>query len=380
MFEPDSQQFLVFIILTGLATIAQLFKSEAPSHQAYHPALILVFAGLLLLDPFLFAVLIVISHLVEWIKERLTTQSQHLQAWYIQPFNIGMHIIIGFCVRSVFSSINPDPSTLTTDVALIAALGSALTYVLLNHLMVGLAIALARNISLKESGIFNYKNLTTDFVMFSTGYVIAILYQVNPWLILPALTPLYLIYRALAVPQLLQKANTDPKTTLWNAEYFLEALEMELQRANRFRHPLSVVMADLDLLRNINNAYGHLGGDAVLIGVAQILKKNFREFDILSRFGGEEFAMLLPETTPDQAYEHIETIRAIIETAIFTAPTTEAPIKATMSFGIAGINGANISAKEIIHCADIAVYHSKLKGRNRTSIYTKEIANPLVGS
>jgi diguanylate cyclase (GGDEF)-like protein len=214
--------------------------------------------------------------------------------------------------------------------------------------------------------------------MFTMGYIIAVLFKKNPWLILPALAPLYLIYRALAIPQLKQKANTDPKTGLWNAEYFREALEMELRRAKRFRHPLTVAMADLDLLRNINNAYGHLGGDAVLIGIAQILKKNFRDFDIVSRFGGEEFAILLPETHPENAYQHIEAIRLMIEETKFVAPTTGATIKATMSFGVSGNNGADLTAKQILHHADVAVYNAKITGRNRTSIYTEDITDPLV--
>ena len=364
--------------MTSLATITHLFKSEAPSHQVYHPALIFVFAGVLLLDPLLFAFLIIISHLLEWAKERLTVKGEHLQDWYIQPFNISMHIILGFAARSVFNLISSSSPSITSSLAIMAAVSAAAAYVLLNHLIVGLVISLARGISIKESGIFNRENLTTDFVMFMMGYILAILYQSNPWLILPTLTPLYLVYRALAVPQLKQDAKTDPKTGLWNAEYFLEALELELRRAKRFHHPITVVMADLDLLRNINNAYGHLGGDAVLIGVADIFKKSFREFDIVSRFGGEEFAILLPEIKPERAYERIEAVRNLIEEADFMAPTTEAKIKATMSFGISGKNGSNLSTKEVIHCADIAMYHAKLKGRNRTSIYSDKIVDPLI--
>jgi diguanylate cyclase (GGDEF)-like protein len=315
--------------------------------------------------------------LIEWLKERLTAKGTHLRAWYIQPFNIGMHIILGFTARTVFVLINPNPSNLISGLAIIAVLSAAASYVLLNHLMVGLVIGLARGISLKESGILNFQNLSTDFVMFTMGYVAATLYQFNPWLLLPTLAPLYLIYRALTVPQLIQKANTDSKTGLWNAEYFISALDLELRRAKRFDHSLTVVMADLDFLRNINNTYGHLGGDAVLVGVANILKKNFREFDIISRFGGEEFAILLPETAPENAYSRIEKIREMIEAASFTAPTTKASIKTTMSFGLSSKNSSVLSAKEIIHHADVAVYHAKLKGRNRTSIYSHEISDLL---
>ena len=151
IYKPDLGQLVTFIILTSLATFTQLFKSEAPSHQAYHPALIFTFAGVLLLDPFLFALLIIISHMIEWIRERLTVKGQHLRAWYIQPFNISMHIVLGFCAQTVFSLVSLNSPTLTSTLAIMGVLLAILTYVALNHLMVGLAISLARGVSIKES-------------------------------------------------------------------------------------------------------------------------------------------------------------------------------------------------------------------------------------
>jgi diguanylate cyclase (GGDEF)-like protein len=376
-FQFDPSQLPAFFILTLLAILTQLLKSLAPGHQAYHPALIFIFAGALLLDPFLFGLLIILSHLIEWLKERFTTDDTHLRAWYIQPFNIGMHILLGLSAQTVFKYINPDSLILTSNPAIIAALCAAVTYVLLNHFMVGVALVLARGISWKESDILNFENLSTDFVMFVMGYIVAILHQLNSWLIVTALTPLYLIYRALSVPKLKQQANTDSKTGLWNAEYFIHALDVELMRSTRYRRPLSVIMADIDLLRNINNTYGHLGGDAVLIGVAKILTEHFREYDIICRFGGEEFAILLPETSPGSAYSRVEDVRKSIQKASFKSPMTQANIKATMSFGIAGVNGQEINSREIIHQADIAVYDAKLNGRNRTTIFSEEIADLL---
>jgi diguanylate cyclase (GGDEF)-like protein len=131
-------------------------------------------------------------------------------------------------------------------------------------------------------------------------------------------------------------------------------------------------MADLDLLRNINNTYGHLAGDEVLIGVAKILKASVREYDIAARFGGEEFAILLPETTIQQAYERAEHIRKAIEGAEFMVPTNTSPIRATMSFGIACRESFSQITDEIIHNADTALYHSKLSGRNRAYAYTND--------
>src|SRR5207247_98918 len=82
----------------------------------------------------------------------------------------------------------------------------------------------------------------------------------------------------------------------FNARHFAATLREELTRAMRFDRPMSLVMADLDLLRDINNTYGHLAGDAVLAGVAKIFREQLREYDVPARFGGEEFSILLPET------------------------------------------------------------------------------------
>jgi diguanylate cyclase (GGDEF)-like protein/putative nucleotidyltransferase with HDIG domain len=123
-------------------------------------------------------------------------------------------------------------------------------------------------------------------------------------------------------------------------------------------------MADLDLLRNINNTYGHLAGDEVLKGVADILKQTVREYDLVARFGGEEFAILMPEAEIEKAIERAEHIRKAIESARFVIPTSIEPIKATMSFGISKRENFEQSTEEIIHHADTALYRSKLNGRN----------------
>ena len=162
------------------------------------------------------------------------------------------------------------------------------------------------------------------------------------------------------------------KTGLFNHEYFKKHLANELARANRFDRPISVVLADLDLLRNINNTYGHLAGDEVLIGIANTLKQNVRDYDIVCRFGGEEFAILLPETSLSQAYERAELLRKSIEKLEFTIQTSVTPIHATMSFGVAHRENFSQTADEITHNADLALYHSKLSGRNRSFAYAND--------
>jgi diguanylate cyclase (GGDEF)-like protein len=199
-----------------------------------------------------------------------------------------------------------------------------------------------------------------------------LIWEINPFATVFSLVPIYLIYSTLQVPALQRQTEIDPKTKLYNARYFAEALKKELDRAERFDRPLTVVIGDLDLLRNINNTYGHLAGDVVLIGVAEILQNHFRGYDLVARFGGEEFAILLPEITPGGALPRVEAVRQAIEMADFNVSTSVTPIKATISFGIAERDAIQKSADQIIHDADVALYQAKLKGRNATCVHSTE--------
>jgi hypothetical protein len=131
---PVTGSLVDFLLLAVLATSAQLFKSEAPSHQLYHPTLIFLFAGVLLLEPRWFVLMVIITHLVEWAKEALT-RGQHLRAWYIQPFNISMHILVGYAARTIFLTLNPSSGMFDSLPAIVAATLAALLYGLLNHLL-----------------------------------------------------------------------------------------------------------------------------------------------------------------------------------------------------------------------------------------------------
>jgi diguanylate cyclase (GGDEF)-like protein/putative nucleotidyltransferase with HDIG domain len=128
---------------------------------------------------------------------------------------------------------------------------------------------------------------------------------------------------------------------------------------------MSLIMADLDLLRDINNSYGHLAGDAVLVGIADIFRQELRHYDVPARFGGEEFSILLPETPPEQAMEIAERIRRAVAEREFEIETAAEPIRATVSLGVAGFPKDGADANELIHQADLAVYRGKLQGRNR---------------
>ncbi|MDX6473726.1 MAG: hypothetical protein QOK22_2542, partial [Gaiellaceae bacterium] len=204
-----------------------------------------------------------------------------------------------------------------------------------------------------------------DLVLTVLGVSLAAFWHWNPFLIFAALAPLVVVHRSLSVPQLQAEARVDPKTGLYNARYFATTLAAEIARAGRFERPMSLIMADLDLLRDINNSYGHLAGDAVLKGIAEIFRQQLRHYDVPARFGGEEFSILLPETPPEQALEIAERIRRAVAEREFEVETASEPIRATISIGVAAFPKDGTDANELIHQADLAVYRAKLQGRNR---------------
>jgi diguanylate cyclase (GGDEF)-like protein len=359
----STPQWLIFTILVALAIVAHLFKARGPSHEAWHANLVFLFAGVLLLPPSLFVLLVIIPHLVEWAKERLVN-SPSLRNWYIQPFNIATHIIAGLATHWVYTVTGADMAMFLTPLSVFAVTGAAFTYVVLNHILIGQALVLARGVSWRKSGIMDIENLLTDLILLLLGYIVAVLWQLNPWLIVPALSPLLLIYRALMIPQLRKQARTDEKTGLWNARYFVKLFTTEMERAKRFGRPLALIMADLDLLRNINNTYGHLAGDTVLAGIGQIIRENIREYDIPARFGGEEFTIVLPEVGPVEARSFAERLREAVAAASFEVRTSAMPIRTTISLGVACFPWDAAAPTDLIHESDVAVYHAKLQGRN----------------
>ena len=361
----SSEQLLIFVVLTILATLAQFIEFPfADNSQAYYPHMVFFFAGVLLLSPLLFVFLVTIPHVVEMLKMYIELKKLSF-SWYVQMFNIAVHIIAGIVAHWFYLTLNANVSEMVQIGSVLAVTVAAISYVIVNHLLVGLAMVIVNKMSWRESGVLAWENLLTDFILLYMGYAVAVLWGINPWLLMPALSPLVLMYRALLVPKLTQEAQTDSKTGLLNARYFNQRFSEELENARQLQQPLTLIMADLDLLRMINNTYGHLGGDAVLAGVGKLIQECTRADELAGRFGGEEFAIILPGTDQEEARALAERIRAKIEATCFELVTSPTPIRATMSFGIACFPADADILTNLIYQADIAVYHAKLSGRNR---------------
>jgi diguanylate cyclase (GGDEF)-like protein/putative nucleotidyltransferase with HDIG domain len=353
-----TDSLLTFVVLAIGAATARLFSVRTPNDQAYHADVVFLIAAVLLLPPQLVAPLGAISMIPEWLKFRYR--------WHVQTFNICNHTVDIMAAWGIATLVGQSSLIGNAQLRLaIAGAVASVTYVALNHGLLAVMLRFAYGHTFRDTGLFTLENLSTELVLAALGVAMAAFWGTNAWLIPFILAPLLLIHRSLSVPALQAEARVDPKTGLFNARYFASALAEELGRSERFGRPMSLIMADLDLLRDINNTYGHLAGDAVLQGIAEIFRQQLRHYDVPARFGGEEFSILLPETPPEQALEIAERIRRAVSDKSFDVETSSEPIHATVSIGVAGYPKDGADANELIHQADLAVYRAKLQGRNR---------------
>jgi diguanylate cyclase (GGDEF)-like protein len=163
--------------------------------------------------------------------------------------------------------------------------------------------------------------------------------------------------------------RTDPLTGLANRRHFLEQGNAEIQRALR-TGPMSLLMLDLDHFKQVNDTWGHAVGDKVLVNFAQVARSPLRVVDLLARIGGEEFLVLLPNTTAEGANAVAERILDAVRDQVLEM--AEGTVTYTVSIGIAEFKGADDSLFELMKRADTALYQAKNSGRNRIQVYKNE--------
>jgi diguanylate cyclase (GGDEF)-like protein len=164
-------------------------------------------------------------------------------------------------------------------------------------------------------------------------------------------------------------AQTDKLTGVANRRALLVDLFNEVERANRYERPLSVAFVDIDHCKTVNDSYGHAVGDEVLRGVAQAIQTNLRATDMVGRYGGEEFMLILTETNVEEGAVLTEKLRNLVAKETFAVEGGR--ISVTISIGIAGGVGARLTSDALVRDADAAMYSAKSLGRNQTYIFAE---------
>ena len=344
--EIGHEDWVAFASLVPLIAAVHLVGAERQRHQGSHLSLAPIFAAVLILPPALAAIALALAFVPESLRSR--------PRWYIVVFNAANFVGPALLARAVFDVL-ADSSEGDWALAALAAIGA---FLLVHYGVLAVMLRLARGVRIAET--IRVDCVLIDAGLVSLGALAAALWDVNQALVVLTLLPLALAYRSLAIPGLVEATRIEPKTGLYNMRHFNAVLSQELERARRFGRPISVLMVDVDHLRAINTAHGHLAGDRALTNVAAAIGRATRQYDLAARFGGDEFCVLLPETDLQGALVVADRIRMFAEQA-------EEP-RMTVSVGVAVEQGGDVTAADLIALADRAAYRAKFSGRNSVAL------------
>jgi diguanylate cyclase (GGDEF)-like protein len=254
-----------------------------------------------------------------------------------------------------------DPAQLRPGVVALLWAAIAIVSALIASLTNTLLVAIAVKINSPEESwaqlLFDRENLVIDVGELCIGVVVGLLCVLQPLLVLVALSPVVLLQRSLIHDQLWAAARLDPKTGLLNAPTWEREAASEIARAQRTRAALSVMLLDLDHFKAVNDQYGHLAGDEVLKAVADVMLGQLREYDRCARFGGDEFAVLLPQSDLTEATQTAERIRRHV--AAIAVPSGSSTVRTSVSIGIAELWSPLVGVTDLLAAADLSLYQAK---------------------
>lgn len=312
-----------------------------------------MFAAVLVLHPALSAVVIAVSYFSIWLRLR----SNEL---YRRVFSVAATIIAGFAAVAFMRLLSPVPfEQMPRNAATFGAVAAAAAvFLLVNTALIVIAIYLgSRNERLRD-GLGDMPDYGLEAATVALGILLAWALVDWPVTVLLIIGITLVLHRSALVRQLRDQARADPKTGLLNSESWSADATAELDGA-------ALLMLDLDHFKRINDRHGHLVGDRHLREVADVMKAEVRSTDIVGRFGGEEFVILLPNTTQSDAVATAERIRRQVSTVHI-----EGAEMVTVSVGVAAHPHHGTTLEEIINAADTALLAAKTAGRNRTLLFT----------
>ncbi|HEU5471550.1 MAG TPA: GGDEF domain-containing protein [Actinophytocola sp.] len=249
----------------------------------------------------------------------------------------------------------------------VVILGAA-SFELVNLVLVAIAIYLYTEERSVTDLLGTWADNALELVTLCLGGLVALALVYQPFLVLLVFPPLIMLHRNVLLKQLEVAAATDDKTGLFNAFGWRDLASRELARAQRSHSACGVLMVDLDHFKRVNDTYGHLAGDSVLRAVGELLRAEVRDYDVVGRFGGEEFAVLLPDITEQDSIAIAERIRAAVmklEVSVEINDHRVATISGlSVSIGVAVCPESGTVVDRLLLAADTALYKAKNDGRN----------------
>lgn len=254
------------------------------------------------------------------------------------------------------------------------AAACAVVFTVLNTALIAVAAHTADPEGRWGEVLWDRERVLLDAVELCLGVVVAVVCGLNLALLLLVLPPVVLLQRSLLHAQLQAAARTDPKTGLLNAAAWQREADTEIVRARRTGVPLALILVDIDHFKRVNDTYGHLVGDQVLAQVAATLRGQLRDYDVVGRFGGEEFVVLLPGADVHEARRVAERLRTRVGRMVVAAE--QATVAVTVSAGVAIMSIHGDDLIELLAAADLALYRAKELGRDRICLPAAPLAPP----
>ena len=274
---------------------------------------------------------------------------------------------------AIFAGPDSQRTWLTRPSVVLTAIAGAVVFAVVNSCTVAVAAHLADPDEPIRKMLWDRETLLLDLTETCVGILVAVTCALTYLLLLVALPPVILLQRSLMHQQLAAAARTDPKTGLLNATAFQREADAEVARAQRTNSPLALLLVDVDHFKRVNDSHGHLIGDEVLRALAAELRQQVRESDVVGRFGGEEFTVLLPGTDDAGGYGIAERLRA--SAANLSVAAADARIRVTVSIGIAVLGQHGSDLFELLAAADAALYRAKDAGRDQVRVYADAAGN-----
>ena len=266
----------------------------------------------------------------------------------------------------------PLDSRISPGIWLLAVAGAGVLQWAVNQLLVLPAVKGGDPTMRIRDMLFGRERVRNDVAELCVAVLVTLGTAISLFTILFALPFVTLLQRSVRHVQLLNASRIDSKTGLLNAGTWEREAATQVARAARTRTPLAVALVDIDHFKTVNDTYGHLAGDRALKEIGDAFKLLLREYDLVGRFGGEEFVLLLPQTREHDAYRIAERIRAYIASAPIRAPDHPGadPVRVTVSIGVAALDSYRRDLTELLAAADGALYRAKEAGRNQVHMVT----------
>ena len=285
--------------------------------------------------------------------------------WQWRMWNTATHALSLGCATFAYWSINTDGGLEPPQRYLGAVAVAALLYYLIEQVAYTWLQRRLRGCSVSDTGLWSRDAVVLDALLLGAGAVMGAVVLVSAWWCVLAAVVLALVVQLLRALDRAQDGYLDAKTGLLQLPAFTRFATRAVASAERIGRPAAVLMIDLDHFRNLNTNHGHQAGDAILVEVAALLQRAVRAGDLVGRYGGEEFIVLLTETDDAGAHRVAERIRNAV--AQIALPGARGEIRATASIGATSSwPGSEVTA--MITAADDALYRAKSTGRNRTVV------------